>query len=220
MFTPFFRKAPFFQISADIHDKVTFKVRIAFIGNKETTYPERLSQEGYNITRYNDILNMDDFIRKEYHVVILDVLTSGKNLSPNEGGWGLLKYLKENHPHIIVIISIGADYPINQYYKLATRADDVIDISIEFLDFKEALDNSIKKVFSADYHLWVIKSKLIDKIPDSKSLHEISRIIENYGGNESKMKRLLKKYGIDSELIKTILLSVSVLNKFKTLIAS
>jgi DNA-binding NtrC family response regulator len=218
MLPMFFKKEPLLQLPENVIDKAKFKARIAFIDNEQTSYIDKLRQDGYNATYFDDIQNMDDFLQKQYQVVIIDVQTSGKNLSPNEAGWGILRYLKDNYPHILVIIYTKASYSITKYYKLANRADEVFDKNIEFLDFKTALDKLIRKAFSPDYHLAIIKSKLSGKISDSKSLQEISRIIENYGGNEFKVEKLLKKYIIDPELIKSIILSISVINKFKDLV--
>lgn len=218
MLTLFAKKEPLTTLSENQFDKVKFKARIAFVDDEEITHVERLRKEGYNIHHCADIEQIDDFIRKDYHVIVLDIQGVGKSLSPSQGGWGILKYLKEQHPHTVVIMFTGADWSITQYKDLANKADDFIGKDLEFLDFKAKLDNGIRKAFSIDYHFEVEKKKLVNQIKDTSSLVEIRKIIDNYGGNENKALKLIKKYVKDPEALKSISSLLNILNGIKKLI--
>ncbi|HTA62260.1 MAG TPA: hypothetical protein VK835_07390, partial [Bacteroidia bacterium] len=82
---------PMKELTNDEFNEAKFKARVAFIDDEEIVHVERLRNDGYNITHFPDIDNIDDFVRKKYHVIILDIQGVGKNLSPESEGWGLLK---------------------------------------------------------------------------------------------------------------------------------
>lgn len=214
----FTKKEPLEKLTENQFDKVKFKARIAFIDDEELTHIDRLRKDGYNITHFADIDKIDDFIRKEYHVIILDIQGVGKELTPNQEGWGLLKYIKEEYPHIVVIMFTGADWSITQYKDLANKADDFIGKDLEFLDFKSKLDNGIRKAFSTDYHFEIEKKRLITKLNNSNTIDEIKRIIDTYGSNETKTMKLLKKLIKDPDTLKIISNLLSVIGGVQKLV--
>ena len=209
------KKEPLKDLTQNEFDRVKFQARIAFVDDEEVPHVERLRNDGYNITQFPDIENIDDFVRKSYHVLILDIQGVGKNISPNKEGWGILKYLKKEQPHIVIIMFTGADWSITQYKDLADQADDFIGKDLEFLDFKSKLDNGIKKAFSFDYHFELAKNKIQGEIKDANSIKEIRSIIENYGANENKAIRLIKKYVKNENAIKGIVSLLEVLNSIR-----
>jgi len=70
--------SPMKELTNDEFNDAKFKARIAFIDDEEIVHVERLRSDGYNITHFSDIDNIDDFIRKKYHVIILDIQGVGK----------------------------------------------------------------------------------------------------------------------------------------------
>lgn len=218
MFEFLTKKEPLTKLTEGQFDKVKFKARVAFIDDEELTHIDRLRKDGYNITHFADIEKIDDFIRKEYHVIILDIQGVGKELTPNQEGWGLLKYIKEEYPHIVVIMFTGADWSITQYKDLANKADDFIGKDVEFLDFKSKLDNGIRKAFSIDYHFEIEKKNLLSKLNSTSSIDEIKRIIDTYGANESKTMKFLKKIVKDPDALKSLSNLLSVIGGLKKLI--
>lgn len=214
------KKEPLTTLNQNEFERTKFKARIAFIDDEEVEHIERLRKEGYNITQYSDseLENIDDFIRKEYHVVILDIQGVGKHISPIKEGWGILKYLKDECPHIVVIMYTGADWSITKYKNLADKADDFIGKDLEFLDFKAKLNNGVRKAFSIDYHFDIEKQKLISKLKDTNSINDVKRIIENYGANETKTKKLLRKYIKDNETLNVVSSLLGILGGINKLI--
>ncbi|MBK8670119.1 MAG: hypothetical protein IPN89_11930 [Saprospiraceae bacterium] len=61
------------------------------------------------ISQFSDIDKIDDFIRKKYHVVVLDIQGVGLDIAEKSEGWGILRYIKANYPNIVVIIFTGAE---------------------------------------------------------------------------------------------------------------
>jgi hypothetical protein len=96
-------------------EKIKFKARVAVVDDEEVPHVKRLRKEGYNITDLNDIEEIDEFIRKKHHVVVLDIQGIGRKLAGHAEGWGILKYLKQECPHLVVIMFTGADWSVTKY---------------------------------------------------------------------------------------------------------
>ncbi|MDN5200886.1 response regulator [Fulvivirgaceae bacterium BMA10] len=213
----FIKREPLEPLTQNEFNKMKFLARVAFIDDEEVPHVARLQKDGYNIVHFPDIENIDDFVRKEYHVVILDIQGIGQHLSPNQEGWGVLKYLKDECPHIVVIMFTGADWSITEYKDLADRADAFIGKDLEFLDFKSKLDAGIRQAFSNDYHFNIAKSKIISEISNTTSIEEVKRIVNNYGANENKALRLIKKHIKNPDTLKTIGQLLTILNGIRKL---
>jgi DNA-binding response OmpR family regulator len=213
----FTKDEPLTQLQTTSFEKLKFKARIAFVDDEEISHVDRLSKDGYNITHFPDIDKIDEFVRNQYNVVVLDIQGIGKHISPNKEGWGILKYLKQEHPHIVVIMFTGADWSITEYKDLADLADDFIGKDLEFLDFKAILDNGISKAFSIDYHFEIEKKQMMKELKSSSSISEVKRIIEQYGANETKAKKLLKKLFKNPDSIKTVTNLLTLLNNIRKL---
>jgi DNA-binding response OmpR family regulator len=163
-----------------------------------------LQRDGYNIVDYSDINEIDDFIRKKYHVVILDIQGVGTNLSEKSEGWGLLKYLKSEAPHTIVIMFTGADWSITKYKTLADSADDFLGKDLEFLDFKSKLDAAIRKAFSLRYHFEIEKRKMISEISNAQSISKIEEILFKSGRNRDLTIKEVKKITSNQSVLNSV----------------
>jgi DNA-binding NtrC family response regulator len=205
--------SPLKELSSEEFESSKFKARIAFIDDEEISHVERLRQDGYNITQYTDIENIDDFVRKKYHVVILDIQGVGQKLSPNSEGWGLLKYLKNSCPNLVVIMFTGAEWSITKYKDEADIADDFIGKDLEFLDFKSKLDNGIRKAFSPKFHFEIEKEKLSKEISNANTLDLIKTIIENFGANKKVALNELKKVSTNKSIIDSVDHLLSITNE-------
>jgi DNA-binding NtrC family response regulator len=203
--------APLKELTSEEFENAKFKARIAFIDDEEISHVERLRQDGYNIVHYTDIENIDDFVRKKYHVVILDIQGVGMKLTPTSEGWGLLKYLKNECPNLVVIMFTGAEWSITKYKDEAAIADDFIGKDLEFLDFKSKLDNGIKKAFSPNFHFEIEKKKIFSEISSANTIEQIKTIIENYGGKKEVAISEAKKVSQNKKLLEGIdhLLSIT-----------
>lgn len=197
----FTKKEPLVEITDDDFDKIKFKARIALIDDEEIPHVKRLSADGYNINDYDDIKEIDSFIRKKYHIVVLDIQGIGKEISPNSEGWGILKYLKNESPHTVVVMFTGADWSITKYKDYVDLADDFLGKDIEFLDFKLKLDRAIKKAFSFRYHFEVEKRKIVSSVENAETFEKIEEIIFSYGKNKKKAMKEIRKLTTDSSAI-------------------
>lgn len=207
------------ELSLEEFDAIKFKARVALIDDEEVTHVERLKNDGYNISHFPDIKNIDDFIRKKYHVVILDIQGIGKDLSPQSEGWGVLKYLKTEFPHIVIIMFTGAEWSITKYKDQASLADDFIGKDLEFLDFKAKLDSGIRKAFSPAFHFEVERKKLSAEINNAQTFEKISEILHRYGRNRTKALKEVKKITTDSDVLQSVDNYLSIIGSVFSLLA-
>jgi DNA-binding response OmpR family regulator len=192
------------DFTSDDFDTIKLKCRIAIVDDEEIPHVKRLQQDGYNVTEFSDIEEMDGFIRKKYNVVVLDIQGVGKTLSPETEGWGILKYLKHECPHTVILVFTGADWSITKYKSQADLADDFIGKDLEFLDFKAKLDAAIKKAFSIKYHFSLEKQNLVKELSNANSMSEIESITFKFGLNREKTKTKLEKKKYNSEVVSII----------------
>ena len=194
-------KSPIKELTSEELEDAKFKARIAFIDDEEISHVERLQDDGYNITQFDDIDNIDDFLRKKYNVVVLDIQGIGQKISPKSEGWGILKYLKNANPNLVVIMFTGAEWSITKYKQEAEKADDFIGKDLEFLDFKSKLDDGIKKAFSPSYHFEIERKKMLKEISNTSTIEQIKSVIDTYGGNKESAKKELLKITNNKEVL-------------------
>lgn len=206
------------ELSNDEFEEAKLKARIAFVDDEEITHIKRLTQDGYNVTHYDDIDKIDDFLRKKYNVLILDIQGVGQNISPQSEGWGILKYLKQANPNLVVIMFTGAEWSITKYKDEASVADDFIGKDLEFLDFKAKLDSGIKKAFSPNYHFEIEKKKLLKDVENVNTISQIKQIIDDYGENKKTTLKEIKKITKNTSTIETVDKFLSIIENIKKLI--
>ncbi|WP_306013183.1 MULTISPECIES: hypothetical protein [unclassified Allomuricauda] len=211
--------SPLKELTPEEFEEAKLKARVAFIDDEEIPHVERLRQDGYNIVHYSDIDNIDDFTRRKHHVVILDIQGVGQEISPNSEGWGILKYLKNNCPNIVVIMFTGAEWSITKYKDEASVADDFIGKDLEFLDFKSKLDEGIKKAFSPKYHFEIEKQKILSELTNANTIEQIKIIVDTYGANKKTTLSELKKLNDNPKIIDSIENLLSIVNSIKSLIS-
>lgn len=211
--------APLKELSAEEFEDAKLKARIAFIDDEEITHIERLRQDGYNIVHYTDIENIDDFVRKKHHVTVLDIQGVGQNISPASEGWGILKYLKQTCPNMIVIMFTGAEWSITKYKEEAEKADDFIGKDLEFLDFKSKLDNGIRKAFSPQYHFEIEKKRIFNEISNANTIEQIKAIIDNHGANKATAMNEIKKISTNKKVLESVENLLSITDSISNLLS-
>ena len=203
---------PIREFTSEELEQLKLKARIALVDDDEISHVKRLQKDGYNIVDFPDITEIDDFIRRKYHVVILDIQGIGKNLSETTEGWGILKYLKTECPHLVVIMFSGADWSVTKYKHLVDLADDFIGKDVEFLDFKSKVDAAIRKAFSPKFHFEIERKKLMQEITNAETFEKIAAIVNRYGRDKEKAIKEIKKITTNGEVIKGVTNYLSVIN--------
>lgn len=195
---------PLKELTPEEFEKIKFKARIAFVDDEEISHIPRLQKDGYNITHFSDVENIDDFIRKKYHLVVLDIQGVGQEIAPESEGWGILKYLKNNCPNLVVIMFTGAEWSITKYKEEADIADNFIGKDLEFLDFKSKLDDGIKMAFSPSYHFKIAKDRLGREIANAETLEQIEALVRANGSSKKQTLNEVKKITSNVNVLETI----------------
>jgi hypothetical protein len=207
------------EISSEEFDKIKFKARVAIVDDEEVPAASHLESDGYNIAKYADIEEIDGFIRKQYHVVVLDIQGIGKKIAAKNEGWGILKYLKEEHPHIVVIVFTGADWSITKYKEYSDLADFVIGKDLEYLDFKTKLDAAIRKSFSPQFHFEIERNLLSKEIADANTINRIEGIIKAHGLNSNKTLKKITKITNNQTAVQSVSNYLSIVSSIFNLIS-
>lgn len=189
------------ELSSEEINKAKFQARIAIVDDEEVPNMENMQNDGYNIHKLSDIPKMDDFIAQKYHVVILDIQGVGKKISPESEGWGILDYLKKEHPHVVVIVFTGADWSITKFKERADLADFIIGKDSEYLNFKMKVDAAIKKAFSIDFHLDILKNQIQNS---NENKQKIEDVIKKYGRNDEKAKRKIRNLTSNESTLQSV----------------
>jgi DNA-binding NtrC family response regulator len=208
---------PIREYSSEEFEKIKFKARIALVDDDEISHVKRLQREGYNIVDLSDISEIDEFLRKKYNVVVLDIQGIGKNLSEQTEGWGILKYIKAEYPHLVVIMYTGADWSVTKYKHLVDIADDFIGKDIEFLDFKSKLDSAIKKAFSPKFHFEIERKIMLKEIANAETFEKIKSIVNSYGRDQERALKEVKKITSKDEIIDGVKNYLSIINSIHSL---
>lgn len=198
-------------------DQLKFKARIAFIDDEEVSHVKRLRNDGYNITDYEDISVIDEFIRKKYHVVVLDIQGVGKNIAGHSEGWGILKYLKSECPHLVIIMFTGADWSVTRYKPLVDLADDFIGKDLEYLDFKSKLDSAIKKAFSPKFQFQITKKQIQSEVSEEMMV-KIEAALQKHGGDKSRALDEIRMITKKDNVLNSLDSYLSLINSIKDLV--
>ncbi|HAF30255.1 MAG TPA: hypothetical protein DCG75_14530 [Bacteroidales bacterium] len=206
------------EIPYEQFEKIKFKARIAVVDDEEVPLIEKLQKDGYNITKYPDIDEIDSFIRKKYNVLVLDIQGVGKNIAGKKEGWGILSYLKNEYPHLVIIVFTGADWSITKFKEIADLADFVIGKDLEYLDFKAKLDAAIKKAFSPKFHFEIERNLIAKEITNAETFNKIKEIVDLYGQDKDKAMRKLNKVTDNSKVIDSVDTYLSIVSNILSLL--
>jgi len=206
------------EIPFEQFEKIKFKARIAVVDDEEVPLIEKLQKDGYNITKYSDIDEIDGFIRKKYNVLVLDIQGVGKNIAGKKEGWGILSYLKNEYPHLVIIVFTGADWSITKVKEIADLADFVIGKDLEYLDFKAKLDAAIKKAFSPKFHFEIERNLIAKEITNAETFNKIKEIVELYGQDKNKTMKKLNKLTDNTKVIESINTYLSIVSNILSLL--
>lgn len=206
------------EIPYEQFEKIKFKARISVVDDEEVPLIEKLQKDGYNITKYSDIEEIDSFIRKKYHVLVLDIQGVGKNIAGKKEGWGILSYLKSEYPHLVIIVFTGADWSITKVKEIADLADFVIGKDLEYLDFKTKLDAAIKKAFSPKFHFEIERNLIAKEITSADTFNKIKEIVDLYGQDKDKALKKINKVTDNTKVIESVDTYLSIVGSILSLL--
>ena len=191
------------------------RFKIAIIDDEDFVYLERLRNLGFNITKYDDIHDLN--MLESYDIIISDIKGVGKSFNSDVEGAFILHELKKKYPYKEFAAYTGSafDIKINNY--LSGIQIIKKDFSIE--EWTSAIDLLIHKI-SNPKQIWKkMRATLLEKdIPllDLVDLEdEFVDAIVNHGGNLENFPSVKTQERLSPDVIRIISsITTSLLTKF------
>jgi CheY-like chemotaxis protein len=165
-------------------------------------------RDGYHLERWPEIKNLSQLTDGHYEIILLDLHGVGLNESPDKQGLGILRHIKQSNPAQIVIAYSA------QAQKLSARAfielaDSVLDKEASYVDYKEIVDNLLRRRASPGYFLAVINRELGDNVilvPDvvPKAINAFKK------GQTGPFEHYLRDHLPDAQQVDRILTIISI----------
>jgi hypothetical protein len=183
------------------------RFKIAVVDNEPFVYEDRLKAIGFNITKYDDVSNLD--MLSSYNVIIGDIKGVGKSFNSEFEGAFVLKELKRRYPFKAFAAYTGSAYDIRINDLL--NGVQIIKKDIDIDSWSNAIDALIKE--SCDPKIiWkktrdILLSKDVNVNDVAKLENEYVDIILNKKGDFSHFpsEKNKKKLSADTvEIISTI----------------
>lgn len=168
--------------SASLNDRERKLFKIAIIDDEDFYFKEQLVNLGFNITKYDDVQNLD--MLASYDLIISDIKGVGKRFNAEFEGAFLLSQLKKKYPYKEFAAYTGSAY--DPRISSLLNGIQVIKKDYPIEDWANAIDSLIKLVGDPK-QIWLkIRKDLLDK---NVSLIELIYLEDEY------VKRVLKNKG-------------------------
>jgi DNA-binding NarL/FixJ family response regulator len=151
------------------------RIKILLIDNDKSLNVEQFNEEGYSMEYWPKVKSLKELNQGNYDIIILDIKDVAKDYS-EEDGFGVLKSIKQNNPHQIVIAFSAHSYDFSKK-KFWDMADEAIDKPAGFIEMKEVLDNVILKSFNAKEDIRKLRTRIVDINLSRRQLYIIEKRI-------------------------------------------
>lgn len=188
-------------------EEIRKRARILVVDDNDFAYLELFKRDGYVIDKWDDIDDLPKIERGEFDIILLDIQGIGKELS-QEQGLGVLKHIRKACPIQIVIAYSNADFSL-KYQEFFKMADETLDKSSDYVEFKRIVDKLLCERFSEGFYLQRILLLANPYISDTSKLKKLSKEAI-YKKDESKLERYLGMYIDNKETVTTILNIISI----------
>lgn len=208
MFDFFFKKSKSDRDSKEPIGKPKFseikkRSRILIIDDGDFEYKSLFERDGYSIDKWtkNEDIDQDKLDSHYYDIILLDINGVATDRT-TEHGFGLLEYIKEKNPAQIVIIYSASLFGISAY-NYAKLADDCLDKSSDYYNFKKIIDKHLENCIDLQYYVNVLKSITQKEGIDFNSIEkEFRSAIENK--KEQMLRQKLETMNISFEIVEKI----------------
>lgn len=184
--------------SARLNNRERCNFKIAIIDDEDFYYKEQLSRLGFNITKYDDIQDLN--MLASYDLIISDIKGVGKHFDSEFEGAFLLSELKKMYPYKSFAAYTGSAYDprITEFLSgiLVIKKDYSID------EWTSAIDSLIRNVGDPK-QIWIkIRRNLLDMDVSLLQLtyledEFVDRVINNKGFNGFPSNRELNKIPVE-----------------------
>jgi hypothetical protein len=133
-------------------DEIRKRTKLLVIDDTEFYYLPLFKRDGYNIEKWDDVVDLAKLERGEFDIILLDIQGVGKEISPNDQGFGVLLHLRKVSPAQILIAYSNADWSV-KYQEFFNMADAVIYKQKDYVEFKRTVDELLKERFSLGFYI-------------------------------------------------------------------
>lgn len=177
--------------------------KILIIDDGDFEYKSLFERDGYSIDKWtkNEDIVQDKLDSNYYDIILLDINGVATDRSKKHG-FGLLKNIKEKNPTQIVIIYSASLFGISDY-NYAKLADDCLDKSSDYYDFKKKIDKHLESCADSQYYVNILKNITQKEGIDFGSIEKelISAIKEK---KKQKLRQKLETMNISFEIVEKI----------------
>lgn len=155
------------------------RARILVIDDSEFAYIPLLKKDGYTVTKWSDVRDLSQLEQGDFDLILLDIHGVAEDRS-EEGGLGILRYLKDVAPAQIIIAYSAADFSLD-YKSFFDRADATLDKGADYVEFKRIIDELLERRFSLEFY--------IDRVESIASSHDVDREMLRATAKKSILRR-------------------------------
>jgi len=172
------------------------------VDDGEFPYEVLFRAAGYNITKWDNVVKLEEIEQGNFDVVLLDLQGIGRDLSKDQG-LGVLRHLKKVRPSQVVVAYSNADWGV-QYKSFFDLADRVLPKSADYVDFRREVDELLLEHFSVGFHVDRIAQTLDDVgLMGWRAERAVKKAVKS--GNLSPLTAMMRRRGIDHETVQTVL---------------
>lgn len=129
------------------------------IDDQDYPYIDLFSRDGYHISRWAEIEDLQRLTEGSFDVILLDINGVGLRESPRRQGLGILEHIKKTNPAQAVILYSAKPQGITNRGALMA-ADRVLDKGDDYVIHKEAIDELLQQRYTTGYYIAVMNSVL------------------------------------------------------------
>lgn len=172
------------------------RARILVIDDEEFPYEVLLRTDGYDIVRWPAIEDLNRLVDHTYDVIVLDIHGVGLTHDPDRQGLGILEYIKQHQPlQPVLAISSMKAYSLSETPVLAL-ADRQLPKSVSYLEFRNAVDDMIKRRADPMSYVRDAASLVAQSQPDLKVRDRLLlRALKT--SRSGRLERSLTRQGVD-----------------------
>ena len=174
MICKFFKKAkvktiPDLKLNVE---EIRKKSKILFVDDEDVELIALLQNEGWHVEHWKDVTSLQQLESGKYDLIFLDIGGVGKQYSPEDEGFGILKRLKKVNPSVLVVAYSGQSF------------------DIEKSEFWSLSDASLTKSSGAIKAIEIMEDLLKDKYKSLNLWDELKCVLKNYDISEDELTKI------------------------------
>ncbi len=179
------------------------RARILVIDDSDFVYLSLFERDGYTIEKWDDVIDLTKLESRYYDIILLDIQGVGKEESPEEQGFAVLRHLRKVSPVQIIIAYSHAKYNL-KYQEFFSMADATLPKGKEYFEFKRVVDELLRKRFSLGFYVDKIIQIASPHVSDEEKLRALATKAI-LGKSTTKLQRYLEKNVDRKDVIKIAL---------------